>query len=323
MNAYSSISFSSIFRDDRNTQNKNAGNGGDLVKHTVYLTLLDELLQRQPWKCEIRLRECHAGRGIYLTHPDPRFLVWCLMGYGGETKLRRAETEALDTLGLWDSTDPGGVYAGSAVLNLQALARGRKVLAEFYEQQPRTREILAGVLHASITERLDLTVSVPGARGRSLDGEKRIARAVSRWDERDVILLDPFSIWRRKEHQSRRDLLGQILNSAVERGCPLSLFFTWGNANPQADEDMSGRHRSPRNGYADMLTGLREARANVVLVRWIWKQRFAMWVLLPNRELRDALAARLRSELAGIDQLCEVGAIARKFPQTLVRVLNP
>ena len=317
------MSISSILRDDRNTQNKNAGNGGDLVKHTVYLTLLDELLQRQPWKSEIRLRECHAGRGIYLTDPDPRFLVWCLMGCGGDTMLRRAETEALDTLGLYDSNDPGGLYAGSAVLNLRAVARGRKVLAEFYEERPRTREILAGVLHSSITERLDLTVSVPGTKGRSLDGEKRIARAVSRWDERDVILLDPFSIWHRKEHQSRRDLLGRILDFTVERGCPLSLFFTWGNANPQADEDMSGGHRSPRNGYADMLARLREAHANVVLVRWIWKQRFAMWVLLPSRELRDALAARLRSELAGIDRLSEVGAITRKHPETLVSVLDP
>jgi hypothetical protein len=30
--------------DDPDKQNKNAGNGGDLVKHTVYLATLDFLL---------------------------------------------------------------------------------------------------------------------------------------------------------------------------------------------------------------------------------------------------------------------------------------
>lgn len=51
--------------DPANEQNRNAGNGGDLVKHTVYLATLDFLLKREPWHQGMRLRECHAGRGIY------------------------------------------------------------------------------------------------------------------------------------------------------------------------------------------------------------------------------------------------------------------
>ena len=51
-----------MLQTDQNRQNGNAGNGGDLVKHTVYLALLDELLKHEPWRSNLRLRECHAGR---------------------------------------------------------------------------------------------------------------------------------------------------------------------------------------------------------------------------------------------------------------------
>src|SRR6266550_1635342 len=51
--------------EDQNKENWNAGNGGDLVKHTVYLAALRYLLPREPWSHGLTLRECHAGRGIY------------------------------------------------------------------------------------------------------------------------------------------------------------------------------------------------------------------------------------------------------------------
>ena len=43
--------------DSTNPMDKKAGNGGDLVKHTVYLTVLDYLLARSPWSNELRVRE--------------------------------------------------------------------------------------------------------------------------------------------------------------------------------------------------------------------------------------------------------------------------
>ena len=73
-----------------------------MVKHTVYLTLLDELLQREPWRSEIRLRECHAGRGIYLPFSDGSWFTWCLVEYASESVLGRAEVGALDELGFFD-----------------------------------------------------------------------------------------------------------------------------------------------------------------------------------------------------------------------------
>ncbi len=39
--------------DPENPENRNAGNGGDLVKHTVYLNVLDYLLVHPPWSGNI------------------------------------------------------------------------------------------------------------------------------------------------------------------------------------------------------------------------------------------------------------------------------
>ena len=66
--------------DPTNKENKNAGNGGDLVKHTVYFAVLRSFAAREPWNQGLRVRECHAGRGIYRI-PDGdtrRRLLSCL-----------------------------------------------------------------------------------------------------------------------------------------------------------------------------------------------------------------------------------------------------
>ena len=52
-----------LMEDPANVANRIAGNGGDLVKHTVYLSLLRYLIGQEPWRKELLLRECHAGPG--------------------------------------------------------------------------------------------------------------------------------------------------------------------------------------------------------------------------------------------------------------------
>ena len=47
-------------------QNANAGNGGDLIKHSVYLALSEELREHEPWCNELHVVETHAGKGIYV-----------------------------------------------------------------------------------------------------------------------------------------------------------------------------------------------------------------------------------------------------------------
>src|SRR5205085_5719148 len=63
--------------DPENPENRNAGNGGDLVKHTIYLGALDYLLAHSPWSNELRVRECHAGRGCTVSPGMiPRGYCW-------------------------------------------------------------------------------------------------------------------------------------------------------------------------------------------------------------------------------------------------------
>jgi 23S rRNA A2030 N6-methylase RlmJ len=45
-------------------QDKNAGNSGDLVKHTAYLAMLDELV-RSGRKAHVV--EAHGGKGVYVS----------------------------------------------------------------------------------------------------------------------------------------------------------------------------------------------------------------------------------------------------------------
>jgi len=118
-------------RDPENPENSNAGNGGDLVKHTVYLAVLNYLLAHSPWKEQLRVRECHAGRGMYrIPSLDPagrRPLLTCLFDpFDVDVgiplhDLQRATQTALD---VWpDHPDDLEWYSGSAVLNAWVLAR--------------------------------------------------------------------------------------------------------------------------------------------------------------------------------------------------------
>jgi hypothetical protein len=161
-----------MLQTDQNKQNSNAGNGGDLVKHTVYLTLLDELLKRDPWRSDIRLRECHVGRGIYRPAPATVRTVHALMERGCETMLARAQSEALDRLGVRNPQERGDFYVGSAVLNLLALESSQNPKAEYYEYEPRTRNALEEVLRSANHNNDRLSVSIPGEHRRRTSHRK-------------------------------------------------------------------------------------------------------------------------------------------------------
>ncbi len=97
-----------LMDDPANVENRNAGNGGDLVKHTVYLAVLRFLLSQEPWSNGLALRECHAGRGAYrIPDGDSRHrLLSCL--YSNPTGdssvlLRDAQMRVLRSLGCWPS----------------------------------------------------------------------------------------------------------------------------------------------------------------------------------------------------------------------------
>lgn len=247
----------SELQDPDNPENRNAGNGGDLVKHTVYLTVLRALLAHEPWRSGMVLRECHAGRGMYRVEGERAALVEELMRH--DLLLSRAQRKA-------EAHD--GWYAGSAVL----LNHASEHRYEGYEWDPATRRILYAVLpHATLL----------GDNETHFDGESHIAEHITQWSSRDVVLLDPFGLWRHDKHAFRRARYRRILSawSEHDEAPVLLLFWTWGRSSDDA---------SVENGY-HALSALVPRR---VVIRWRWDLSYAMWVLCP-----DALTGEIQTEL--------------------------
>ena len=187
---------------DTNRENGNAGNGGDLVKHTVYLVTLHFLLKHAPWNQGIRLRECHAGRGVYnVAKGDSRLrLLSTLFSKPSEAPLLLVETQRkiLSQLGcLPDSMNQVHCYAGSALMNTVTLAESHPRLHEvdLYEFQPETRRILRAVVEdLQVESQVGLRIMPKEEKDQCFDGEAYIKEQIGEWRKRDVILLDPFAI---------------------------------------------------------------------------------------------------------------------------------
>ena len=310
-----------LMDDAANEQNPNAGNGGDLVKHTVYLATLDFLLKREPWRDGMRVRECHAGRGIYhltAAHKS-RALLSCLQSIRatGETVLlESAQHSILRDLGCWPDTARNVEqhiewYAGSALINARRLADhpGSHTL-DLYELKPETRQILRSVLmDMQLPTRLSWNIPSDGDETKDFDGEGYIEREIGRWGSRDLILLDPFALWISQEDQKRRDRYGRFFDALIQRGndaASLMLFWVWGSQNQhEALKDLDSVPRDGINsGYQGLRSRLHGAGIAFVRVRWCWGQWFAMWIAVPGlsaehlAELEHEIEAHCRSVTA-------------------------
>jgi hypothetical protein len=125
-------------------------------------------------------------------------------------------------------------------------------------------------------------------RHQEFDGEAHIEQRIREWGKQDVVLLDPFAMWRQEEHQSKRNRYGAMVDALVHHGpdAPsLILFWTWGRAFPIADGDLNGTAKPVKNGYAALRASLHRAGFHFVLVKWRWGLQFAMWILVPAMQL--------------------------------------
>jgi hypothetical protein len=283
--------------DPGNVENRNAGNGGDLVKHTVYLETLRFLLSRPPWREGLFVRECHAGRGIYRVPPvDMRCrLLSCLCSTpapDGQVALHNSQRTILGLLGCWRSVVDGFYwYAGSALINAFGLAGSppSSHVLDLYEWEPQTRQILKSVL-TDVGVDKHLNICVPSAEKEDdvFDGEAYIETQISRWGTQNVILLDPFAMWRQPQQQRQRDRYGVIIDGLIRHGpyAPsLVLFWTWGRAFPIAEGDLNGTIEPVKNGYQDLRGKLHRAGFQFIEVKWRWGLQFAMWVVAPGEHL--------------------------------------
>jgi hypothetical protein len=315
-----------LMDDPANVENRNAGNGGDLVKHTVYLATLSLMRRRKPWSQGLLLKECHAGRGIYrIPSGDARCqLLSCLYSdpIAGHVLLQNAQRSILRTLGCWPSgREAVQWYAGSALINAATLAEDLHSpnRMELYEYQPDTREILRSALKSALSdEAISLTVFPEEDQGLEFDGEAYVEREIDRWGHQSLLLLDPFAMWRQECDRRKRSRYGAIFDTLIRRGndAPsLILFWTWGRAFLVADADLDGTATPVKNGYAELRSKLHRAGFRFVLVKWRWGLQFAMWVVAPL----DHLTA-LRDD---IDTHCQLLSSHLTMPECSHRLSHP
>jgi hypothetical protein len=283
-----------LMEDAANPENRNAGNGGDLIKHTVYLATIQFLAERKPWSEGLFVRECHAGRGMYRVVDEARRRrLGCLYSdpsdVGGPILLQSAQRGVLNALRCWPNVgEPIECYAGSALINAFALGDHPGACSlDLYECLPETRQILRAVI-IEAEPCIPVSVLPVDEQGQEFDGEDYIKAAVGRWGNRDLILLDPFAMWRQAEHQPQRDRYGTIIDRLIARGgeAPsLILFWTWGRHFPAADGDLDGTAEPVRHGYSNLRGKLHEAGLHLVIVKWRWELQFAIWVVLPEAHI--------------------------------------
>lgn len=279
---------------DENPENRVAGNVDDLVKHTVYLTVLSFLGENEPWRTATVVRECHAGRGVYLlAEDDARSRAISRLG---DTRLGRAQRRALAAVG----ADPARAYAGSALLC--ALALGGAHRYEAYEWDPATRAILRAVLSAAELAGAHVAGDAGEAR---FDGESHVAERLFGWGASDVVLLDPFGVWDRDKHAIRRERYVRIFDALARHPSPPSwlLYFTWKNR--------AGIRSERRGSYRDL-----RARYGGSLVEATWESHVpcAMWVAVPERLAPAALAA-LEAATRELDAAVGLPAIAWRLSE--------
>ena len=274
--------------DPDNPQNTAAGGASDMVKHTVELAWLDQLLDHPPWRDGLRLRECHAGRGLYRLDDEPRRRRLRRL-LASDLPLARAQREGLDALRL---AQDGSCYLGSSLLYARRLRRETAHRYHGYEWWPATREVLRGALAESCP---DLAWEVPG-EGR-FDGETFIAEELAGWGLTDVISLDPFALWQRPKLATRRARYRRLVTAYEglgDQAPPMSWFFVW-------PSDVAARRDRARgsvtDGYRDLWASLAHRRP--IVVHWCWELSCAMWLLVPP-SLRAATKARVEGDLQAL-----------------------
>ena len=104
-----------------------AGNAADLVKHTVWLSVLDELMKVSPWKERIVVHETHAGRGLYapVSQANREHARWLCVSAPSTVILASAQERVRQHLGLEDCV----AYAGSALLGMASIWGYKRTLA--------------------------------------------------------------------------------------------------------------------------------------------------------------------------------------------------
>lgn len=281
-------------------QNNNAGNAGDLLKHSAYLALLHELISCASWSEGLSIVEAHSGKGIYAaTSPNLRD-ARALAGFR-ESPLGIAQATAFadPPAGLGPIADLGVgemPYAGSAVLHALELSKLPRRELMLMDRDASVRNTITLVFRQPALAPLapDLRVLDPGECS-----EPKVLHALERgeYSRNHVLHFDPFAFVMAPNDASTRNTYKRLLAQCdvrVDRSqlAAATLFFTWGSNSRAALDDLDGAgyEGGLDGGYRDLVEGVDPSRR--IVLTWCWGMYFSLLLVVPS-ELRAKLGARL------------------------------
>jgi hypothetical protein len=219
-------------------QDKNAGNSGDLVKHTVYLAMLEELVRGGR---KAHVVEAHGGKGVYVSSNSHLRKAQQAAQYS-TSALGRAQARCFasppDGLGLVsDLADDEIAYAGSGALHASAVAQGLACSLELLDSDAGVRSVADRVFSEERFSKVRGNLRMTDPAGPSEPMLlSRLKGGASGPDH--VLHLDPFAfVMAPEDEQMRalyRELIGECDARVQQHGLAASVFFTWGSNNAAA-----------------------------------------------------------------------------------------
>ena len=294
-------------------QNENAGNGGDVIKHSVYLAVLDELREHERWREQLHVLETHAGKGVYAPAAK-EYVAAANDPAMRRSKLCAAQERAFacapDGLGSVDGMKAGErPYAASAVLHAFALRDVPRKSLELMDRDGGVTDTLTRVFDEPAFRRFSPPPCVRRTASSSEQALIELLGQSSRLGGNHVVHLDPFAFVSATEHAQKRKRYAKLLREADRRVkcntlAALSVFVVWGRWHRgKARKILSGAERGVPDGYRDLCDEIGSERR--ITVEWCWDQYFAMLLVVPAA-VRDEVVERIRKYCKPFESRCPI-----------------
>jgi hypothetical protein len=291
-------------------QDKNAGNSGDLVKHTFYVALLDHFADRG---IKPRVVEAHGGKGVYASANPHLRRARGAPGYA-ESAVGRTQASCFapppSGLGPVSGLEKGEIgYAGSGALHAMAVADGRADSLELLDADAGVRAISSRLFSEQCFARVrnNLRTTDPGGFSEPVMLSRCRARAFA---PATVLHLDPFAFVMAAEDSGIRALYRDLIcecDARIQREelAAATVFFTWGSNSAAAKADLFGRGFGGGllNGYQELVSAARSEQR--IVITWCWEYYFALLCIVPAAQ-RDAIARQALAEMIWLAPLMRV-----------------
>jgi hypothetical protein len=288
-------------------QDKNAGNSGDLVTHTVYLAILNHLA-RSGTKAQVV--EAHGGKGVYVS---------------SNPHLRRAREEAQYSTSILGqaqvecfASPPDGLgtvaglaaqeiaYAGSGALHANAVASAMARSLELLDTDSGVRAVADRIFSDDRFSKVRGSLRANDPNGPS---EPMVLSRLEAggFGPDHVLHLDPFAFVMAPEYEQMRALYGKLIRECDARVqkhglAAASVFFTWGSNNAAAKADLfdGGYGGGLDDGYQALIAAVHHDQR--IVITWCWELYFSLLCIVPA-DAKERVARAVAAELAWLRPL--------------------